>query len=528
MPIAPQDGIDDWIAPAQARSAAEGLDDWIAPANAARDPYPDDWIHPDDWVAPAASPAPGAAPPAPSPRPAATGPGLSNHPVTPSDPLAAYWSLIPASRAGAMAWQPPIFLPPNPFSHENIPASKWLMPPPIFLNSPGRALSPPAAPPSLSSIPAGGLLGALANLPAADAPRSGLLDALANLPSAEPAAFPSFQPIGGASDDFDRSATPPLFQGLGDFPLSRPSVASGDSGNAGDGPAIEGNNTGQSSTLDGPPFTLPFKLLPEPSLPQANSKPTNSETSPSARQVTPPSGDSGWFATSLTAPNSVRSSEQSDAGDNSASRSATPPTDSNESSSITRVVRDPNGRALAIIHVQPAPSEASPSQSDATPDALRPGAKFAQINNAVTGKPVIDRTTDMLLSVLQESVRAMGVGAGARFGTAVHVDFANRVKKLDLPGIGQDGVEQSFRLDWKDLVYYGLVNTIRTDVTLRDPKDPRQRPIAVYDLKTGYAVLTPRRVKEIYDNVDSPGLLVIELQYRTGDAIDRTGIYPRR
>jgi hypothetical protein len=100
------------------------LDDWIAPANAARDPYPDDWIHPDDWVAPAASPAPGAAPPAPSPRPAATGPGLSNHPVTPSDPLAAYWSLIPASRAGAMAWQPPILLPPNPFSHENIPASK--------------------------------------------------------------------------------------------------------------------------------------------------------------------------------------------------------------------------------------------------------------------------------------------------------------------------------------------------------------------------------------------------------------------
>jgi hypothetical protein len=504
MPIDPHDGIDDWFVPTASPAATDGPDDWFVPTPARADPYPDDWFVP----APAASPSTGA--PAPNAQPNLGNPGRSNPPAARPDPLAAYWSLIPAARAGAMAWQPPIFLPPNPFSHENIPASKWLTPPPIFLNSPGQALSPPAAPPSLSSIPTGGLF-----------------DGLANLPAAVPAAFPSFQPIGGASADFDPSAKPPLFQGLGDFPLSRPPVASGDSGKAGDGHAIEGNNIGQSSTLDGTPFTLPFKLPPGPSLPQANSEPTNSKPSSSVRRVTPPSGDGGWFATSLTAPNSVGSSEQSGAGDNSASRSATPPTDSNESSSLTRVVRDPNGRALAIIHVQPAPTEASPSQSDASPDSLRPGAKFAQINNAVTGKPVIDRTTDMLLSVLQDSVRAMGVGAGARFGTAVHVDFANRVKKLDLPGIGQDGVEQSFRLDWKDFAYYGLVNTIRTDVTLRDPKDPRQRPIAVYDLKTGYAVLTPRRVKEIYDNVDSPGLLVIELQYRTGDAIDRTGKYPR-
>jgi hypothetical protein len=192
------------------------------------------------------------------------------------------------------------------------------------------------------------------------------------------------------------------------------------------------------------------------------------------------------------------------------------------------VVRDSTGRALAIIHVQPAPSNAPLSKSDATPDALRTGAKYAQINNAVTGNPVIDRTTDMLLAVLQESVLAMGPGSGAQFGTAVHVDFANRVKKLDLPGIGQKGVEQGFHLDLEDFVRYRLEGSIRTDVTLRDPKDPYQRPIAVYDLKTGNAVLTSRRVEEILNKVNAPGLLVIELQYRTGAALDRTKIAPQR
>ena len=393
MPIAAQDGIDDWIAPAQARSAREGLDDWIAPANAHSDPYPDDWMHPDDWIAPAPSPVPAAAPPAPSPQPSATGPRSS------SDPLAAYWWLIPASRAGAMAWQPPIFLPPDPFSHENIPASKWVTPPPIFLNSPGQPLSPPAATPSLPSIPNGGLLDALANLPATDAPRSGLLDALANLPSAEPAALPWSQGTGFAAGAGGQSPTPPLLQSSGNLPSLPQSLASGDFSNSGVGYAIESNNTGQSSAPGNPLFTPPFSLSPGLTLQQRHSESANSEASPFGRQPTPTSGDSSWLATSSPVPNSVRSSEQDDAGNNSSSPSSASPTNSNESNSITHVVRDPSGRALAIIRVQPAPFEASRSQSDATPDSLRPGEKFAQINNAVTGKPIIDRTTDMLLSV---------------------------------------------------------------------------------------------------------------------------------
>lgn len=233
MPIAAQDGIDDWIAPVQPGSAGEGLDDWIAPANAHSDPYPDDWMHSDDWIAPAPSPVLGAAPPAPSPQPSATGPRSS------SDPLAADWSLIPANRAVAAAWQPP-----------------------IFLNSPGQPLSPPAAMPSLPSIPTGGLLDALANVPATDAPRSGLLDVLANRPSPEPAALPWFQGTGITAVAGGRSPTPPLLQSSGNLSSLPQTLASGDFSSSGAGYAIEGNNSGQSSAPGNPLFIPPFSLSP--------------------------------------------------------------------------------------------------------------------------------------------------------------------------------------------------------------------------------------------------------------------------
>jgi hypothetical protein len=219
---------------------------------------------------------------------------------------------------------------------------------------------------------------------------------------------------------------------------------------------------------------------------------------------------------------SALSTRSPDVIDESAdSHSSASQTDLSESGSITRVVRDSTGRALAIIHVQQEPPAASRSGgiNDATPDALRSGSRYAQVNNAVTGHPVIDRTTDMLLAVLQRSIQEMGSGAGALFGIKVHTDFANRVRQLDLPGIGQDGVEQSFHLNAVDFVRYGLDGSIRTDIALRDPRNPNQGTIAVYDLKTGNAVLTPSRVEEIRKALRQPDLPVIMLHYRTGDAV---------
>ncbi|HWF93706.1 MAG TPA: hypothetical protein VG291_01975, partial [Xanthobacteraceae bacterium] len=64
-----------------------------------------------------------------------------------------------------MAWHPPIFLSPDPLSHENIPASAWVTPPPIFLNSPAQRPSPGSTPLDYS-LPAYGLLGGIARLAA--------------------------------------------------------------------------------------------------------------------------------------------------------------------------------------------------------------------------------------------------------------------------------------------------------------------------------------------------------------------------
>jgi hypothetical protein len=95
-----------------------------------------------------------------------------------------------------MAWHPPIFLPPNPFSHENIPASAWVTPLPIFLNSPGQFPLPAPAPRDVPPPAAHGLLGAIARLPDASAPLNapsdvaahGLLGAIGRMLAARAAA----------------------------------------------------------------------------------------------------------------------------------------------------------------------------------------------------------------------------------------------------------------------------------------------------------------------------------------------------
>jgi len=161
-----------------------------------------------------------------------------------------------------------------------------------------------------------------------------------------------------------------------------------------------------------------------------------------------------------------------------------------------------------------------PSMSDAYPEPLIPGAQYAQVviqqNGAVTGNPRIDRTTERLLSILADTIQSLGPGSGPIFGIRAHVEFGRRIKELNIPGIREEGVEHSFSLG--EAARYGLEGSVRTDVVLRDREGI---PIAVYDLKTGNARLTPSRVREIRDALGRPNIPVIELRYREESAILR-------
>ena len=218
MPTDPQEGIDDWFVPAdpsqwQSRglpqiivrpkppltgpsenpAGADGIDDWFVPGQS-----PSGADGPDDWYVPA----PLAIPPAPTAQDGTANPGVRNPASTRPDPFEAYWSLIPASRIGAMAWHPPIF--PNS-------AGQFPLPAPASLSVPGVAkqglLGALADLPATNGANSYGLLGALANLPATDAPSYGLLGAIANLPSANPTPSPSSQPTGLPA--LDLSGEPP-------------------------------------------------------------------------------------------------------------------------------------------------------------------------------------------------------------------------------------------------------------------------------------------------------------------------------
>ena len=78
------------------------------------------------------------------------------------------------------------------------------------------------------------------------------------------------------------------------------------------------------------------------------------------------------------------------------------------------------------------------------------------------------------------------------YGIRVHTEFAAAVRERNLPGIGRAGVEQSY--DAEGLARYGLDGSIRTDVVLRNDAE---KIIAIYDVKTGNATMSPAREARI-------------------------------
>jgi hypothetical protein len=156
--------------------------------------------------------------------------------------------------------------------------------------------------------------------------------------------------------------------------------------------------------------------------------------------------------------------------------------------------------------------------SDANPDPIIPGARYAEVSVSRfdrTGDPRIDKTTETLMQTLGRAHTSVGEGAGPVYGIMVHSVFGADVKRQNIAGIGREGVEQSFSL--RDTADYGLDGSIRTDVVLRDPESPNSRPIAIWDVKTGGARLSGSRVTEIRDQVGvGTDVPVIELHITRG------------
>ncbi len=200
--------------PPQAAAPPDGIDDWFVP------PQTDDG--PDDWFVPPQSAMPGA-----GQVPSGAQPSAASA-AAPPNPLAAFWSLIPASRIGAMAWDPPN-LPLFPPPANNLPAPVPAWPPPMLPGSRPLTLGvdPPtwssSQPPSVPALPQGGFLSSLAMLGTPPQPSrwgTGFLSSLATLgtsSSAPPAPSPA-----GSFPGTGSPATPPMpstlqafYQGLG-------------------------------------------------------------------------------------------------------------------------------------------------------------------------------------------------------------------------------------------------------------------------------------------------------------------------
>ncbi len=156
--------------------------------------------------------------------------------------------------------------------------------------------------------------------------------------------------------------------------------------------------------------------------------------------------------------------------------------------------------------------------SDGSEAALQTIGAQITYDTARTGIPTIDETTESRSATLIETMNKMEFipsQAANVYGVAVHTNFATSVRAADLPGIGPEGVEQSFKLE--EVVNYGVAGSIRTDVVLRNVAG---EVIAIYDVKTGGAVLSASRADQLRSHVGAgPYTPVIELHFHRGSSL---------
>lgn len=122
------------------------------------------------------------------------------------------------------------------------------------------------------------------------------------------------------------------------------------------------------------------------------------------------------------------------------------------------------------------------------------GGQITTSPGFLTGIPTIDDTSEALSDVLtrvMERLDFLPTMSPQIYGIAVHIAFGIEVKRLGLPGVGD--IERSFSLNDSD-PHYGLLGTIRTDVTLRNIQGDI---IAIYDVKTGKRPMSRSRANQL-------------------------------
>jgi Phage portal protein len=139
---------------------------------------------------------------------------------------------------------------------------------------------------------------------------------------------------------------------------------------------------------------------------------------------------------------------------------------------------------------------------------------------AISSNQIVNATTATLIAILgsvMDGLDRTPEMTPQLYGQLVHKQFANAVRAANIPGIGYYDVETTYDRDDPDATY-GSPGSIRTDVVLHDESG---KIIAIYDVKTGKAGLTPARVAELLTETRADPTTTKVIELRFGRAIEK-------
>ena len=137
--------------------------------------------------------------------------------------------------------------------------------------------------------------------------------------------------------------------------------------------------------------------------------------------------------------------------------------------------------------------------------ALIGGAEGLGLFRWVGSAVIRPSTEEQLTGAAGRAAARVGPGRGPVYGTAVHRAFEGEVNAL-----GRDDLASEVSYKGGRVVPQGTKGSIRADVV----EGPLSNPRAIYELKTGDAVLSPARIAEIRSQLPGGGTGVPVIEIR--------------